>query len=236
MKIRRIFIAACALVCMTAFMADGDSVKKRTKKKSGKKGKVEQVADTTKKEKKDKYKEAIKDAKIYDGLIKAYMTPKQELLFEFVYALKVAVAVQLGANLHSVKGRPALGIYYIGVLERLFHVVRLSEAAAALLCVRLGDLFDLGHHIVALGMSQHYVHAEACEQSDDSLRYRQRLAVAGRVCPCHGYLLALEVLYSAEVMDDMVEVGESLSGMVDVALQVDQRGLLLQHSVLIALF
>lgn len=83
MKIRRIFIAACALVCMTAFMADGASVKKRTKKKSGKKGKVEQVADTTKKEKKDKYKEAIKDAKIYDGLIKAYMTPKQELLFEF---------------------------------------------------------------------------------------------------------------------------------------------------------
>ena len=83
MKIRRIFIAACALVCMTAFMADGASVKKRTKKKSGKKGKVEQVADTTKKEKKDKYKEAIKDAKVYDGLIKAYMTPKQELLFEF---------------------------------------------------------------------------------------------------------------------------------------------------------
>ena len=28
-------------------------------------------------------KEAIKDAKVYDGLIKAYMTPKQELLFEF---------------------------------------------------------------------------------------------------------------------------------------------------------
>ena len=83
MKIRRIFIAACALVCMTAFMADGASVKKRTKKKSGKKGKVEQVVDTTKKEKKDKYKEAIKDAKVYDGLIKAYMTPKQELLFEF---------------------------------------------------------------------------------------------------------------------------------------------------------
>ena len=83
MKIRRIFIAACALVCMTAFMADGASVKKLTKKKSGKKGKVEQVADTTKKEKKDKYKEAIKDAKVYDGLIKAYMTPKQELLFEF---------------------------------------------------------------------------------------------------------------------------------------------------------
>ena len=34
----------------------------------------------------------------------------------------------------------------------------------------------------------------------------------------------------------MVEVGESLSGMVDVALQVDQSGLLLQHSVLVALF
>ena len=79
MKKRRSVFAACAFMCMTAFMADGASVKK----KSEKKGEVEQAADTTKKEKKDKYKEAIKDAKVYDGLIKAYMTPKQELLFEF---------------------------------------------------------------------------------------------------------------------------------------------------------
>lgn len=84
MNLRRILIASCAILCMTAFMADGAAVKKRTKKKIGRKGKVEQVADTTKKaEKKDKYKEAIKDAKVYDGLIKAYMTPKQELYFEF---------------------------------------------------------------------------------------------------------------------------------------------------------
>ena len=77
-------MAVCALMCMTAFLADGADAKKRVKKKRGKKGEVEQVADTTKKEeKKDKYKEAIKDAKVFDGLIKAYMTPKQDLYFEF---------------------------------------------------------------------------------------------------------------------------------------------------------
>ena len=40
MKKRRIVFAACAFMCMTAFMADGASVKK----KSEKKGEVEQAA------------------------------------------------------------------------------------------------------------------------------------------------------------------------------------------------
>ena len=55
--------------------------KKPVKPKKRKKGEVEQV-DTAKAEKKDKYKEAIKDARVYDGLIKAYVTPKEELYFE----------------------------------------------------------------------------------------------------------------------------------------------------------
>ena len=72
----------CAAMCMISFSADAASWK-LFKKKRLKKGEVEQVAaDTVKREKKDKYKDAIKDARVYDGLIKAYMTPKDELLFE----------------------------------------------------------------------------------------------------------------------------------------------------------
>ena len=84
MKLRG-FLTLSAVVLMTVFAA-GDALAKKPKKVSKKKkGEVEQVADTTKKteKKKDKYLEAIKDATVYDGLIKAYMTPKQELLFEF---------------------------------------------------------------------------------------------------------------------------------------------------------
>ena len=79
------FLAIAAFVLMTLFAADDALAKKPKKVSKKKKGQVEQVADTTKKEekKKDKYLEAIKDATVYDGLIKAYMTPKQELLFEF---------------------------------------------------------------------------------------------------------------------------------------------------------
>lgn len=80
MKARRFFIAACAMLLIAAIGASA-AEKKPAKPKKRKKGEVEQV-DTVKTEKKDKYKEAVKDAKVYDGLIKAYMTPKQELLFE----------------------------------------------------------------------------------------------------------------------------------------------------------
>ena len=41
--------------------------------------------------------------------------------------------------------------------------------------VLLGDLLHLGHHIIALGMGQHHVHAEAGHQSDDALGHAQGL-------------------------------------------------------------
>jgi hypothetical protein len=87
MRVRRIFTIS-AIVLMSILAVDASAAKKSKKAVKKKKGKVEMVADTaavdtTRKEKKDKYKEAIKDAKVYDGLIKAYMTPKNELLFEF---------------------------------------------------------------------------------------------------------------------------------------------------------
>lgn len=80
MRLRQFLTAACAVLLITAVGAEA-AEKKPVKPKKRKKGEVEQV-DTAKVEKKDKYKEAIKDARVYDGLIKAYMTPKDELLFE----------------------------------------------------------------------------------------------------------------------------------------------------------
>ena len=68
------------MLLITAIGAEAGE-KKPVKPRKKKKGEVEQV-DTAKTEKKDKYKEAIKDAKVYDGLIKAYVTPKEELYFE----------------------------------------------------------------------------------------------------------------------------------------------------------
>ena len=85
-------------------------------------------------------------------------------------------------------------------------------------------------------MGQGDVHAEAGEQADDALRDGQRLAVAGGVGPGHGDLLALEVLHAAEVVDDVQHIGHALGGMVDVALQVDERRALLEDTVAVALF
>ena len=87
MKLRRFFTIS-AIVLMAILAVDASAAKKSKKTVKKKKGKVEMVADTaavdtTKKVKKDKYKEAIKDAKVYEGLIKVYMTPKDEVLFEF---------------------------------------------------------------------------------------------------------------------------------------------------------
>ena len=45
--------------------------------------------------------------------------------------------------------------------------------------VLLGDLLHLGHDLVALGVGQHHVHAEAGHQADDALGHGEGLAVAG---------------------------------------------------------
>ena len=84
-------------------------------------------------------------------------------------------------------------------------------------------------------MGQHHVHAEAGHQADDALGHGEGLAVGGGVSPGHGDLLALQVLHAAEVVDDVQHVGHALGGVVDVALQVDQGGLLLQNAVPVAL-
>ena len=106
------------------------------------------------------------------------------------------------------------------------------EGAAGLSAFFGGHLLHLGHDLVALGMGQHHVHAEAGHQADDALGHGEGLAVAGRIGPGHGDLLALQVLHAAELVDDVQHVGHALGGVVDVALQVDQGRLLLQHPVL----
>ena len=84
-------------------------------------------------------------------------------------------------------------------------------------------------------MGQHHVHAEPGHQADDALGHGQGLAVAGGVSPGHGDLLALQVLHTAELMDDVQHVRHALGGVVHVALQVHQGGLLFQNAVPVAL-
>ena len=108
------------------------------------------------------------------------------------------------------------------------------ELGAILLAVLPGHFLHLGHHIIAIGVSQSHVHAEAGEQTDNALRHGQGLAVGGRVSPGHSDLLTLQVLHAAKVVDDMQHIGHALGGMVHIALQVYQSGTLLQNAVPVA--
>ena len=159
---------------------------------------------------------------------------RQQALLQSVDALLVAGGVQLGALFHGGVGSPALGIHDIGILEGLGHAVGLVELGAVLLAVLAGDLFHLGHHVIALGMRQRHVHAEAGEQADHTLGNGQGLAVGGGIRPGHSDLLALQVLHAAEVVDDVQHIGHALGGVIHVALQVHQSGLLLQNTVAVA--
>ena len=159
----------------------------------------------------------------------------QQLQLQSLNASHVAVAVQDGTLLHCCEGSPGLGVNDVSILECLSHGVGLGEGTAGQLSVLLSNLFDLGHDLVALGMSQDDVHAEAGHQANDTLGNGQGLAVGGRVCPSHSNLLALQVLDAAELVDDVQSVSHSLGGVVDVTLQVDQSGLLLQDASCVTL-
>ena len=87
---------------------------------------------------------------------------------------------------------------------------------------------------MAFGMRQHDVHAETGHQADDALRHGEGFAVGGRIGPAHGDLLALELFHSSEMVDDVQHVSHALGGVVDVALEVDQRGPLFQHAIAVA--
>ena len=95
----------------------------------------------------------------------------QKLFFKRLNAIEIAVAIEVGSLFHCGKGSPALGINYVGIFESFFHAVGLSEGAAGLLGVCFSDFLDLGHYIVAFGMSKNDLHAESCEQTYNALRY-----------------------------------------------------------------
>ena len=159
----------------------------------------------------------------------------EQLLLERSDAGVVALGVQVGALLHGGKRSPALGDHDVGALEGLGHGVDLLKGGAGLGGVALSALDDLGHEVVALGVSQGDVHAKAGQQADQRLRAGQRLAVRGRIGPGDGNLLALEVLEAAKLVDEVEHVGRGLRGVIGVGLQGDKRGTVIQNAVLVSL-
>ena len=161
----------------------------------------------------------------------------EEPLFESLDALEIALPIELGALLHGLEGGPGLGVDDVGVLEGFLHVVGDGELGAGLFAVLLRHLHHVVHDLIALGIGQGHVHAEPGEQARHALGHGQGLAVGGAVGPGHGHLLALQVLdrfveivAAAQGVDAVEHVRHALGGMVDVALEVDQGGLLLQDA------
>ena len=84
-------------------------------------------------------------------------------------------------------------------------------------------------------MSQNDVHAQTSHEADDALRDREGFAIGRGVSPGHGDFFALQVFQAAHFVDDVGRVSHTLSRMVDVALEVDQRRFLFEDAVFIAL-
>jgi len=144
-------------------------------------------------------------------------------------------AKKLDTLLHDRDASPALRIDDIGILESLLHVVADGELTARGSGVLLGNLDDLRKKVVALGVSESDIHAEAGHESNDGLRHGEGLAIRGAVGPAHDELLALQVLNTTEVVDEVAKIGSGLSGVILIALQVDDTGLLRKNALLLAL-
>jgi len=142
---------------------------------------------------------------------------------------------ELDTLLHDRDASPALGIDDIGVLEGLLHVVRDGELTARGSSVLLGNLDDLRKKIIALRVSKGDIHAKAGHESNDGLRDGEGLAVGRTVGPAHDELLALEVLNATKVVDEVAKIGGGLSGVILIALEVDDAGLLRKNALLLAL-
>ena len=112
--------------------------------------------------------------------------------------------------------------------KRFGHGIGFGKLAPALGRIGRGDRLYLRHHLVSFRVGQHDFHAEAGHQPDDTLGNGKGLTVRRTVGPGHGQFFALEIVHTAEVMDQVQHVGHGLGGVIDVALQVDQRGALLE--------
>ena len=120
-----------------------------------------------------------------------------------------------------VQRAPALGVDDVRVLEGGVHVVGELEARARRGGVGHRDLHLLGHQLVARRVGQDDVHPEARHQREQALRHAHRFGVARRVGPAHGQAQAAQVA-AAQLLQGH-EVGEGLTGVVHVALHVDDR-------------
>ena len=107
---------------------------------------------------------------------------------------------------------------HISILECVSHVVRYAEGTAGLLSVLSCNFLNLRHYLVAFRMSQNNFHSHTGHQTDYTLRNRQRLSVGRRVSPGHSQLFALQVLHTAELMDDVQHISHTLSRMVNITL------------------
>ncbi len=84
-------------------------------------------------------------------------------------------------------------------------------------------------------MSQDNVHSEPGHQADDALGNRQGFAVRGGVGPRHGDSFPLQILQSAEMVDQMERIGHRLGRVVDIALEVDDGGPLRKDAFTVSL-
>ncbi len=158
---------------------------------------------------------------------------QQTTLLQLLQSCLVVVLDDFRSLFHHGKRRPALRIDDIGILECFSHRVDSLVRSTVRFRVLLGDFFNFAHHVVPFRVSEHDIHSEAGEKSDDSLRNGKRLAVGGTVRPCHRHFLALEIFHASKMVDYMEHIRHRLCRVVDVALKVHQRRSLFQHPLVI---
>ena len=91
---------------------------------------------------------------------------------------------------------------------------------------------DLGEETVALGVSETDLGTKAGEESDQRLGNGKRLSVGGRHSPGDSNLLALNTFETTVERSDVEEIGHRLSGVVLIALEVDEDGALGENTLL----
>ena len=177
-----------------------------------------------------------------DGLLFVLRILGKETFFKRFDAFHIALAIEVGTFFHGFERSPGFRINDIRIFESFFHVMRDHKFCTALLAVFFRNFDDFVHDFVSLGICKRNIHAKAGEQTGNTLRNRQRLSVRGAVCPGHGDFLTFKVLdcfiqivTSAKFMNAVKHISHTLSRMVDIALEVYQSRLLLQHAGFIAL-
>ena len=156
----------------------------------------------------------------------------QQPLFQSLDTLHVALSIQIRAFFHGFEGCPALGIYDVCPFKGSVHIVGDGELPAGSSALAFGYLHHVVHQIIPFWIGQMQIHTQAAHKADAALGHGQGLAVGRRVGPGHGHLLAPEIFEAAQLMNAVESVGHDLGGVIDVALEVHQRGLLLQHAAL----